>query len=826
MQQPISAKKILLVDNNKVILRLLSHMLENKGHEVQTAESGFSALEVLQSYRPDIIFVDLIMPNISGDVFCRIVRQREEFDNTLLVILSAVAAEEQVNFIDFGADACIAKGPAKVMEKHIDTIMDSIQRGDVFPISEEILGAEDVYKREITEELLAQKKHFEITLENMGAGFLELTWSAHIVYANATARFILNTSERDLLSTNFLDHFEKEQQEYIGDMLSKLRREPIEIGEDRMVVTNGKYILIKFVPLIAKGQKTIITLIHDVTHRKRTELKLLENLSHLEETVAQRTKAYKEVNTRLQEEIAERTRINNELESVARQWRTTFDTIPDFISVHDKDMKIIRANKALAAFLDKSPQELLHRTCYEAMHNTDCPWPNCPHKLAVAQKEVVTKEVDDAHIGLPLLVTCSPCYNEDGSLIGTVHIARDISEQKKIEAEQEALIRKLQNAYHIINESQIVACLWQNAEGWPLQFVSDNVEVLTGYAKDDFLSRKIVYSQLIHMDDLERVHDEVALYSGQQGKTSFSHEPYRIITKNNETKWISDRTEIRRDHSGKITHYQGLIEDITQKVQLELKEQELLVKKEQVKHLESLKTMAGAIAHRFNNAMTAVQGNLDLMTMTLPQDCKEYQMASDAVLAAKGASQIGSMMLTYIGQRPPRLQLENLVDIVGDVFAEYDNRIQTIKLEFDPSPGSLYCSMDKDQIKEVIGSVLTNAIESLNETSGTIKVSFGTDYFNTAELPIPFQDNSMTDGFYSYCQIKDTGHGIKQEELSRIFEPFFTTRFVGRGLGLALTVGIMKTHHGAITVESTPGKGTTFKILFPSATPQKTTPES
>ena len=810
-------KKILLVDNNKVILRLVTHMLEKMGHEVKTAENGLSALEILKSYLPDVMFIDLIMPNISGNILCRIIRKRKEFDSIFLVILSAVAAEEQVDFVSFGADACIAKGPAKEMEKHIATVMDYAEKDENFPFVEEILGLQDVYKREITKELLAKQKHFEITLDNMGGGFLELTRLHKIVFANSTASFLLKTSEEELLSSNFLDHFEITEREYIAGYLNNIQRTPIEIGEDRLISVNGKYIKLKFIPVIEQKQQSTIILIEDITERKRTELKLQKYMSHLEDMVAMRTEEYEKINKKLQEKIEERIKINDELEFVAKQWSTTFDTIPDFISVHDKNMKFVRVNKALATFFEKSPKELIGKTCYEVIHNRKSPWPTCPHVTSIDRNEVITEVVDDPHIGFPMLVTCSPCFHDDGSLMGTVRVARDISLQKKTEAEQEALIKKLQDAYHIINESQIVACLWKNTNGCPLQFISDNVQQLTGYSKNMFLSETISYSQFIHPEDVERVQNEVILNSRQPDTTSFIHEPYRIITKNNEMKWISDHTEIRRDEKGNITHYQSLIEDITKKIHLEEREQELLLKNEQLKNVESLKTMAGAIAHRFNNTMMAVQGNLDLMTLTLPKDSDAYKMASEATQAAKGASQIGTMMLSYVGQLPLKLEKLPLPDFVGECVSTFKSHFpSSISLQCTPPSQPLYCFMDQQQIKEVIESILTNAVESMDDGSGTIEITFGADFFATDSFPVSFQDENIKDGVYVYCQIKDSGHGISLEHLPRIFEPFYTTRFIGRGLGLAVTVGIMRTHHGAITVESTPGQGTIVRVLLPS----------
>jgi len=812
----MTKKKILLVDDNKVILSILTYMLEKMGHEVKSSEDGLSALEILDSYLPDIMFIDLIMPNIGGDVLCRIIRKRKEFDSIFLTLLSAVVAEEQVDFQSFGADACIPKGIAKEMESHIVKVLDHLENDSTLPFHCETPGSKKDFKREIIRELLSKKKHFEITLENMGSGFLELTWSGQIIFANSMATVFFDCPEERFLSSNFLDYFSGKQREYVEEHINRLQREPVEIGEGHPIFLNEKYILIKFVPVVFGEQKSIIAIIDDITQRKKTEEKLNEHMLHLEDLVTERTKACDKINKELQGKILERTRLNAELEFVARQWSTTFDTIPDFISVHDQNMQIVRVNKALAEFLGEDPEEIIGKSCHEVMHGKNRPWPNCPHTKAIDQNRVITEEVNDPSIGIPLLVTCSPCFHDDGSLMGTVHVARDISQQKQTAAEQDALIEQLKEAYQIINESQIVACRWENTKGRPLQFVSENVVQLTGYSKDDFLSDKITFHQMIHPEDIDEVQHEIIHNSQQSDITGFIHEPYRIITKNKQIKWISDRSEICRDDDGNITHYQGLIEDITKRKDFEEKEQELLIQHEQLKNLESLKTMAGAIAHRFNNAMMAVQGNLDLITLALPFDSEVYKMASDASKAARGASQVGTMMLSYVGQQPLHSEKLPLSDVVKKSLDALKHLHQpSIALSFTPPSQPLYCSLDRKQIKEVVEIVLTNAIEAQDENSGTIEISFGSDYFTTDSFSIHFQDDTLKDGTYAFFQIKDTGHGISTENIQRIFEPFYTTRFIGRGLGLAMTAGIMKSHHGAIIVKSTPDVETTVKILFP-----------
>ena len=130
--------------------------------------------------------------------------------------------------------------------------------------------------------------------------------------------------------------------------------------------------------------------------------------------------------------------------------------------------------------------------------------------------------------------------------------------------------RVREEAFDIINRSASIAFLWKNAEDWPVEFVSDNVLQLTGYSSQEFLSGEILYSRIIHPDDLKRVSRDVAQASEDPGIEKFTHKPYRIITKNKEIKWVADHTHLRKDEEGRITHYQGIVEDITAREKAEL----------------------------------------------------------------------------------------------------------------------------------------------------------------------------------------------------------------------------------------------------------------
>ena len=106
-------KKILVVDDNRLMREFMANLLQTRGMEVSLAENGFEALDILTSLRPDIIFIDLVMPKIDGGKLCRIIRNMAHLDECYLVVISAATAEMGDDFKEFGADACIAKGAAR-----------------------------------------------------------------------------------------------------------------------------------------------------------------------------------------------------------------------------------------------------------------------------------------------------------------------------------------------------------------------------------------------------------------------------------------------------------------------------------------------------------------------------------------------------------------------------------------------------------------------------------------------------------------------------------------------------------------------------------------
>ena len=112
-------KKVWVVDNHPVMLKFMAHLLEEEKLHVVTAENGLAALDILSTFTPDVVFGDLIMPHFGGEKLCEVIRSMPKLKDTYIIILSAVAAEREINASVFGANACIAKGPFNKMRQHI-----------------------------------------------------------------------------------------------------------------------------------------------------------------------------------------------------------------------------------------------------------------------------------------------------------------------------------------------------------------------------------------------------------------------------------------------------------------------------------------------------------------------------------------------------------------------------------------------------------------------------------------------------------------------------------------------------------------------------------
>lgn len=265
-------KKILVVDNNPVMLKFMKDFLSKRGYEVLTADGGISALETLKSYTPDIMFVDLIMPRIDGEKLCRLVRKLPSQKGVCLIVLSAIAADQAVDYIDFGADACIAKGPFDQMARNIRAVLEQLEQNDSSSLQRLPLGLDHLQPRQITKELLSIKHRFETILGSMADGILELTRDGVIVGANPAALGLIGLPEEKLLASRLTDLFFGQDREIVRELLMTCR-EAQPAPEHKHLTIEGRQILAKILP-VRNSSGELIAMLTDISDRLKMEAQI------------------------------------------------------------------------------------------------------------------------------------------------------------------------------------------------------------------------------------------------------------------------------------------------------------------------------------------------------------------------------------------------------------------------------------------------------------------------------------------------------------------------------------------------------------------------
>ena len=255
---------------------------------------------------------------------------------------------------------------------------------------------------------------------------------------------------------------------------------------------------------------------------------------------------------------------------------------------------------------------------------------------------------------------------------------------------------------------------------------------------------------------------------------------------------------------------QVIVRDITKN-----KQQEEAVL--QAQKLESLGILAGGIAHDFNNLLTGMLAQSSLAKMKLGKGLTATDSIDKAILSAERAADLTRQLLAYAGKGKFQIAPLNLNQLIRETTGLMQTALPSharFTLTLDDTLPAI--SADRGQIQQVIMNLFINAVEALGEANGIITIS--THFRQITEVnPLHgYLVSNVTLGSYVVLQVADNGIGMEQSVLSRIFDPFFSTKPKGHGLGLSATMGIIRTHQGALQVESQLGQGTTFTILLPA----------
>ncbi len=299
---------------------------------------------------------------------------------------------------------------------------------------------------------------------------------------------------------------------------------------------------------------------------------------------------------------------------------------------------------------------------------------------------------------------------------------------------------------------------------------------------------------------------------------------FRIVRPDGTTRWARDRgwrVPDGGDADADVTV--GVTEDITERKEAELEALHLQNQLLHAQKLESLGVMAGGIAHDFNNLLVAILGNAEMALQELPAHTPAHAFVNEVRLASLRAADLANQMLAYSGKGRLAVQPVDVNAIVAEMAHLLKAAIpRRITLGYELTRPMPKVAADAVQLRQVLMNMITNASEAIGDRHGEIRIRTGLVDASRGYLAGARLGETLTEGTYVYLEVADTGAGMDQATQDRLFEPFFTTKFTGRGLGMSAALGIMRSHKGAIFVDSTPGRGTTIRLLFPPCEPAET----
>ncbi len=378
----------------------------------------------------------------------------------------------------------------------------------------------------------------------------------------------------------------------------------------------------------------------------------------------------------------------------------------------------------------------------------------------------------------------------------------------------EALRRSEQRYRRIVTTTQ--EGVWTVDAAQRTTFVNQPMSEIVGYSPEELLGRPLL--------DFVPPEDRTMLASKFAERRGGVHDRYehQFVRKDGARVTVQAATSPLLDEDGCFAGALAMVRDVTELRQLAAR----------VLHgqkLESLSVLAGGVAHDFNNLLAAVLGNLGVARAELPANAPVQAQLQEAEQAASRAAELTAQMLAYAGKGRfvvERLNLSRLIGEQSQLLRAVISKKAELRTEFAAELPDI--EGDAPQIRQVVMNLITNASDALGEEPGVITVKTSVLEADRAVLASAYLSDGLGPGRYVCLTVEDTGCGFEAAAQARIFDPFFTTKFAGRGLGLAAVLGILRGHHGAVTVESTPGLGASFRVLLPcaSAVPEAIRPRS
>jgi two-component system cell cycle sensor histidine kinase/response regulator CckA len=384
----------------------------------------------------------------------------------------------------------------------------------------------------------------------------------------------------------------------------------------------------------------------------------------------------------------------------------------------------------------------------------------------------------------------------EGQPIGFRGIGRDVTERKQMEGE----LIQTKNFLQSILDSSIDGITTTDLHG-TVTYTTPKVKDILGYEQGERIGKTVSMIYANGKEDARAIMKELT----ESGELR-DHE-MRLIRKDGELIDINLSSSLLRDESGEVIGTLGIYRDITEKKRLEAQFQA-------AQRMEAMGTLAGGIAHNFNNLLMAIQGNASLMLLEKASEHPDYERLKSIEQAVRSGAELTRQLIGFAMAGKYEVKptdINELIERSSDMFGRTKRQI-TIHRKYQE--GIWPVEVDQGQIEQALLNLYVNAWQAMP--------GGGELYLETENVTLDDKSVKPFDlkaGRYVKISVTDTGVGMDKTTQQRIFEPFFTTKEMGRGtgLGLASVYGIITNHGGIITVESKRGEGATFIIYLPAS---------
>ncbi|MFO8112343.1 MAG: ATP-binding protein [Desulfosalsimonadaceae bacterium] len=386
-----------------------------------------------------------------------------------------------------------------------------------------------------------------------------------------------------------------------------------------------------------------------------------------------------------------------------------------------------------------------------------------------------------------------------------------------INARSFAKIRENEARYRLLSDniSDIIWVLDLSTQRF--SFVSPSIENILGYSAEEFvrLTPKDIFTPKSLKQASRLIKEEL------KNEKTGSPDPSRSKTievnqycKDGRSIWLEITAKFIRDNNGRPDSILGVSRDITERKLVEAEKEQLEAKLQQSQKMEAVGTLAGGIAHDFNNILSAVIGYTELGLNDASDNPKLKRKMEHVLKAGYRARDLVKQILAFSRHAEHEMRPVKAKTVISEALKLLRATIpSTIEIRHYLESDSMIFG-DPTQIHQVLMNLCTNAEHAMAESGGVLEVRLKDVHFDEAWAD---RNPGTTPGLHLCLTVSDTGPGIPQEIMERLFEPFFTTKDPGKGTGLGLSVvhGIVRSHRGAVTVESNPGNGTVFSVYLP-----------